>query len=127
MASHGFVVFMPDHLDGTSCYTEDANGDSTVFDKSGGYYEENLDRWTKMEQTRSNEIKCLVKEICSNKFSEKLFGSKKPCINIEKLVMTGYSTGGGSSLMSGCEIDNFKAVIALDPRLFVLQDKIVKH
>ena len=56
MASHGFVVFIPDHLDGTNCYTEDANGDPTVFDKSGGYYEENLERWKKMEQIRFDEI-----------------------------------------------------------------------
>jgi len=43
---------MPDHLDGTCCYTEDANSEPISFDCSGGYYEENIEKWKKKQDSR---------------------------------------------------------------------------
>ena len=34
LASHGYIVFCPNHNDGTCNYTEKSNGESVYFDKT---------------------------------------------------------------------------------------------
>lgn len=65
LASHGYIVFSPDHHDGSNHYTEDKDGNPVRFDLSttgmkGEPYYENMCQKVKI---RENEVRELIDEI----------------------------------------------------------------
>lgn len=84
-ASHGFIVFVIDHLDGSCCYTELENGDVIEFDGSHPrlqhLYEEEVDPavarenmkyWKKKIYTRIDELNELIALIGSPPFAREI-------------------------------------------------------
>lgn len=78
-ASHGFIVFIPDHLDGSCCYTELKSGDVKNFDDSRMKFQKQIGQddheareikhyWRSKVDKRVNEVNTLIETISSTDF-----------------------------------------------------------
>ena len=66
LASHGYIVFLMDHHDGSCCYTEKLNGEPVFFDASTPF-SDYPDKHAKVK-VREAECKLLIDYISSKNF-----------------------------------------------------------
>ena len=62
LASHGYIVFILDHKDGTSLYYEDESGKGYLYENKKPAYD--LEYRKNQIKIRENEIEEFVSELC---------------------------------------------------------------
>ena len=98
LASYGFMVFVLDHHDGSCCYTENATGYQTwTFDNKAPHME-SADLSNKVN-IRRDEVITLIDCISKPDFLQNgLLFSSEAKLDLDKLVMSGHSFGGSTSI-----------------------------
>ena len=125
-ASHGYIVFAIDHLDGSASYTELSNGTQFCFNKAlPGVYDEGAKDYIKNVRVREQEIILLLNEMSEKGFEQNKLGFAKGVkIDVDDVVAAGHSLGGATALLVGESDTRIKAVVTLDPWLVPLMEMI---
>lgn len=104
LASHGYIVFSPDHHDGSNHYTEDENGKPVKYDlsttgmKGNDYY----NVMNEKVKVREHEIHELIDEISDPSYPFSSIGlSGGVFLDLPKLIVAGHSMGGATALRIG--------------------------
>jgi len=121
LASHGYIVFLPDHHDGSCRYTE--NKDNTKqwwFDTTAKF--EYSDMHPRVKQ-REQEIKELIDELHQKKFLLKTLNFNCS-LKLDKLIMSGHSMGGATAIRVGASDNRVKCVLVNDPWLMPIREEI---
>jgi pimeloyl-ACP methyl ester carboxylesterase len=63
-------------------------------------------------------------EMCDEEWSKRIFGVSTVKIDTSAFLVAGHSMGGATALMTGLKDKRVKAVLALDPWYFPIQDEI---
>lgn len=96
LASHGYVVFIMDHKDGTSSYWESSDGKiNSYYDNSVTLYDEKSRR--KQISIRVSEITSLIDELyvdSGNEILKRIGFGDSFTFDLDRLVMAGHSFGG---------------------------------
>ena len=125
MASHGFIVYLMDHHDGSCGYTEKKDGEAVHFDASTPIY--NYEDMHAKVKVRENESKLLIDYISAKNFAQdNLFMDNRVTLDLQKLLMTGHSMGGATALRVGNSDKRVKSILTHDPWLAPLSQEIVE-
>lgn len=111
-ASHGYVVFVMDHHDGTCSHTENSTGYKTwPFDI------ETEDMKNKVAK-RVLEIKTLVDVISDSQFLHKgLLFNQNSKLYIDKLIVCGQNLGALTALATAEEDPRIKCMLLSHPKM----------
>ena len=100
MASHGYLVILINHQDGTCFYTEKEDG-TPVFYEKGDYYQKEVR--VRQQGVRIEEVTQLINELKeeselkegSSKLVREIFGASSGVkVDMTHLVLSGHSFGG---------------------------------
>ena len=121
LASHGYMVFLLDHHDGSCRYTENAdNSKQWWFDTTAEFkYSDMHPRVKKREQ----EVRELIDEFYQKNFVEKTLKFEVK-LNLDKLIMSGHSMGGVTALRVGNFDKRIKCILVNDPWLMPIEEEI---
>ena len=120
LASHGYMVFLLDHHDGSCRYTENAdNTKQWWFDTSS---KDEKDFHLKVKK-REQEVKELIDELFQTNFVKKTLKIQTKLI-LDKLIMSGHSMGGATALRVGNSDKRVKCILVNDPWLTPIKDEI---
>ena len=121
-ASHGYIVFVPDHLDGSANYTELPDGTPKPFNSKGIPHD--LEERRKQSQQRGQEIVQLIDEISQPGYLQQVLNFPQATqLDLDNLIMNGHSFGGGTSIMSSIIDQRIKCCLAIDPWFFPYQEE----
>lgn len=123
LASHGFIVFAINSLDGSCAYTEKEDGTGVFFDAR--YHFGDFAVRKRQLQTRVDEIIALIDELHEKEFLEAnlaIDNSRSISLDLGRLVVSGHSFGGATALAAAAKDRRVKAVSAMDPWFFPLKD-----
>ena len=120
LASHGYVVFAPDHHDGSNHYTEEEDGNPIKYDlsttgvKGDAYYKIMHEKVL----VREHEIKELIDEIRDQSYPFGVVGFDGGVyFDLPKLIVAGHSMGGVTALRIGQSDARVSCILTLDPWL----------
>ena len=127
-ASHGYIVFMLDHKDGTASFYKSLSNEDT-----GSFYDNSklLNDYSHRRdqiQTRVQEIIKLIDELHENNgkaLLQKLGFPSTVKIDLSKLIVGGHSFGGMTAVYTAREDERVKLVGTLDPWLFAHHEEIL--
>ena len=97
LASHGYLVIMLNHQDGTCMYTETKEGKPMFYQHAPVFYTKDL-RINQLN-IRIDEVIALIQELTDltsgSKLYEQLFGAHSPQIKVDmdELIFSGHSFG----------------------------------
>ena len=120
LASHGYLVFVLDHQDGTSSYTVSKDGNKEF------YYENRhklYDSEVRKSQTkiRTKEVISLIDDLFENNGAtllRKLFMGPQINLDLDRLIISGHSFGGMTAIQVAKEDPRVKLCATLDPWVF---------
>jgi len=98
LASHGYIVFVPNHNDGTCCYTEKSDGTPVVFDrtKNNKHFTNNGKQYI---DVRTKEISALIEEMGSEGFlANTLNFPQNVTLDMSTLSIFGHSFGATTAI-----------------------------
>lgn len=128
LASHGYLVIQPNHLDKSCLGTKTKDGQPVVYTKAE-FYEKELR--TKQCNTRIEEIQAVVQEIVqiTPEMHCQIFGPLFPNVQIDnsQLILAGHSFGGITAFMAasrGCILPP-KSVLLIDPWFYAFNEEIL--
>jgi predicted dienelactone hydrolase len=123
LASHGYIVFILDHHDGSCAYTEDSTGTKTWwFDKDAPFFD--YDDMNKKVKIREEEVKALIDEISVKTFMKNILQFEAVSLDLNKLIMAGHSMGGATALRIANSEPRAKCVLTHDPWLLPINREI---
>jgi hypothetical protein len=107
MASHGYLVIVPDMLDETAPWTTDKNGNDIWYqndvlkDMKKAVPEDIMADQRKRYEIRVPNVQAIGNEIKDKNFLNNLgLGEGSPCLDTERLFVSGQSMGGWTSVLS---------------------------
>lgn len=125
-ASHGYIVFVMDHKDGSSSYTEEAEGHKGLYyDNTIQLYD--LDSRRGQVDIRVSEIKALIDELYQDQGAsilERIGFPRTLKLDLERLIISGHSFGGMTAIRVANEDPRVKVCGTLDPWLFTFEKEI---
>lgn len=145
LASHGFIVFVPDFIDGTCTYTEMGEKDSKKPDlrnfnsfDTGSLLMDHLSNqkakqearteWYQKQQRRLLELETLITDIQRAGFAKTVLKlGNTPLIDSKKLIVVGHRMGGATALLLGDKDKRVSSVVAFDPWLDCMQQVMQPH
>lgn len=145
LASHGYLVFIPDFIDGTCTYTEMGERNTNEpsarsfnsFETAVPLLEHVTDEKAKQEvqlewfekiQRRMREMDELLNDIHVKGFAKNVLKlGRLPVIETKKLIMMGHQMGGATAIMMGDKDKRVSAVVALDPWLEGVRSILQPH
>ena len=105
LASHGYLVVMPNHQDGSCAYTETKDGTPMLYKKEATY---GSDRRRQQLGIRVKEILALVQELTEMppEFHKQMFGATTPDVKVDmtELILSGHSFGGVTAVTAAAEL-----------------------
>ena len=118
LASFGYLVFAPDCIDGSSSYTELADGTPKPFDASAG-----IPLFTDMQfrakqlENRDKNTRALIDELTNSPdfLQERLGFPKRVKIDGAKIILAGHSFGGATAILSTMNDVRVRACLVSDP------------
>ena len=115
--SHGYIVFALDHMDESCGYTERENGTPVHFARTA---ESNThESRFKMIKIRESEISAVIDEISEEGFLQNKLGfPDRVRLDMSKLIVSGHSFGGGTTLGVTAADSRVTASIPSDPWLW---------
>lgn len=131
-ASHGFIVFVFDHLDGSCCYTELKNGDVKNFDETRTKFQNQIGKddreareikhfWRMKIDKRVGEINKLIDSIAEAKFIKDVLDfSVYAKIDSENIIVSGHQMGGATALIVADKNEKVRSAIVNDPWMDIL-------
>lgn len=126
LASHGYIVLMMDHADGTCCYTEVKQGTTfkpIPFDYSVPYL--NYEDMKQKLEIRVPETTKLIDYVSTDKFlQEELHMDNRAKLLLDSLVLAGHSMGGSTALKVANQDRRVKCCLTMDPWLVPLKAEI---
>lgn len=125
LASNGYIVFAPDHHDGTCNYSRLKNGEERYW--TSMLNPDDQETFLSRLEVRLTEVKQLIDDIENQ--SEMLeqtlqFGSNAK-IDMDKLIVGGHSFGGMTGLYSGYREERVKAVFGFDAWIWPVVPKVM--
>ena len=118
IASFGYLVFAPDCIDGSSCYTELADGTVMEFDTSAGVpLGSDIDFRAQQLGKRDLHTRQLIDELVNDPvfLQEKLGFSPRVKIDASKIILSGHSFGGVTAILSTMNDKRVRACLVSDP------------
>ena len=133
LASHGFIVIVPEHRDRSAClsYSIDKTGQkwAVAHQRINFNEDEYFIRNRQVRERAYEATQALELGLTMNSRPEKLKGLEdfdwnvfKDAIDVSKPIMTGHSFGGATTLLAMHSDPRFKAGIVLDGWLFPIRD-----
>lgn len=131
-ASHGFIVFLPDHLDGSCCYTELQSGEVKHFDVSHTRFQNQIGKddqeareikhhWRSKVDKRVNEVNKLIDTIADPNFVKDVLAfPANATIDCNNIVVSGHQMGGATALIVADKNERVRSVLVNDPWLDTL-------
>lgn len=117
LASHGYIVFVIWHNDGSCVYTETKDGKSIYYDTKFQFYD--LSARQKQVHQREKELSSLLDEILEPNFlQETLKLPSGVSLDSNKVAASGHSFGGVSAIGFAMNDDRVKVCLPMDPWLF---------
>lgn len=126
LASHGYIVFVIDHEDGTSSYTVSEDGKKEQNYNNAMICYDHDGRRAQLK-IRSKEVKALIDELMldSGKHLMRRLGfPDKVEIDTSRLIISGHSFGGITAINMAKEDPRIKLCATLDPWLFAHHKEI---
>ncbi|TNV72750.1 hypothetical protein FGO68_gene10341 [Halteria grandinella] len=121
LARHGYIVFTINHLDGTCTHAVDKD-DKDIYFGARTNLTDHKELRGKQLRIRENELRQLIQEVC---FDDKREILKQTSLSewiqfdIDKITTFGHSFGGITALRAAYLDPRVKAVLALDPWMFL--------
>ena len=128
LASHGYIVFAPDHHDLTSSYYETESGEGYYYCNKRVAHD--LEYRQSQLDIRVNEVRALIDELTEEQSKESIIRNKLNfpeglSIDMNKMIVCGHSFGGMTVIeASRLDPQRIKACLTLDPWLFCCQKEI---
>eukprot|EP00347_Sterkiella_histriomuscorum_P022751 403337292 len=125
LASHGYMVFILDHKDGTSSYVVEEDGTETFYDSKHLAYDYELRRAQIVQ--REKEVIALVDEIQDQEdmINNTLKLNSHVKLQFDKLIMSGHSFGGITAISVTRLDERVKLLFTLDPWTFAYHKEIL--
>ncbi|CDW83146.1 platelet-activating factor acetylhydrolase [Stylonychia lemnae] len=121
-AKHGYIVFGPDHQDGSCLMTFDKDGKVILFDNKHKIAEKPI-RVQQLNR-RVEEIITFMDELLQQNIVEKKLGFLDIKFATDKLIISGMSFGGITALKVAQKDMRPRAVLVFDPWLFPCFEEI---
>jgi pimeloyl-ACP methyl ester carboxylesterase len=131
LASHGYIVFAPDHMDQTSSYYETADGEGHYYCNKRDSHD--MEYRKGQLEMRVAEARALIEELADEYTRRDILRVKLRFpegvnLDMSKLIMTGHSFGGMTAIeTSHQEPTRVKVCLTLDPWLFTMHQEIIEH
>jgi len=123
LASHGYIVFAIDHRDETSNYVETKDGKGMFYNNSKQSHD--MEYRSMQLGIREREMIALIDEIFdSQTLLKKLNFPDSVKIDQYRLIGAGHSFGGMTAIATASLDSRIKALITLDPWLYVKHKEI---
>ena len=125
LASCGYIVFVPDHLDGSCTYTELKNGDKKWFNIDMVHHEKDITPFHKTLEQRVTEVSWIIDEFSKPEFLKDVLNFPAMAkLNMNKLIVSGHSMGGATVIKLAEKDDRANLIMAQDPWLHPIKDEI---
>ena len=128
LASHGYIVFAPDHHDGSNHYTEQEDGTPIKYDLSINKVkgEEYYEKMHEKVLIREHEIKEIIDEISDPSYPFSGVGlTGGVYFDMSKLIVAGHSMGGVTALRIGQSDPRVNCILTLDPWLLPIHKEVL--
>jgi predicted dienelactone hydrolase len=96
LASFGYIVFAPDHMDLTCSYFEGQDGKGTYYCNKRDSHDLQF-RQSQLDQ-RVKEVRALIDEISQPSFLQKMGFPEDVSLNLDQLIVSGHSFGGMTAI-----------------------------
>lgn len=128
LASHGYIVFIMDHHDGSCVFTMDEEKEcfwGFDYDVKDFFDYETMNQKSKIRETEINE---LVNTMVKHNFLQTSMGfTKFVKLDTTKIVMAGHSMGGATALRVGSNNTKINCVLTNDAWLLPLHKELYNN
>lgn len=128
LASHGYMVFLMDHHDGTCIFTsnEDLSRNWTFDFSLKTCFE--YEKMNEKTQIREKELNLLIDEITEHRFLQDTLKMTKNVRLDKRVIVAGHSMGGGTAVYIGARNPKTNCILTHDPWLYPIHKQIyAKH
>ena len=126
MASHGYIVFSVDHLDGSAFYSRKKDGSEIFWPLSQKV--DDFNGYQNQVKIRQKEVGELIDQIFEANFLQQTLGfSANIELDLDKLVVGGHSFGGLTAMVATQKDERIKALFTFDPWVWTRHKQIMQE